>query len=152
VLPSDFEQAVEQYHRTIDAVGKGDAEPQKRLFSRGDDVTLANPLGPPVRGWKQVSEALDRAASQMHGGEPITTERVSAIATRDMGYVLEIERMRVKFPDSDELRPVALRVTTIWLKENGEWRVVHRHADPITSARTIQSTAEQSPTAQTTRA
>jgi hypothetical protein len=44
--PSDLAQFIEQYHQSIDAIVPGDPEPQKRLWSRGDDVTLANPLGP----------------------------------------------------------------------------------------------------------
>jgi hypothetical protein len=60
MLPDDFEQAVEQDHRALDAFIRGDAEPKKRMYSKTDDVTLANPLGPPTRGWPQVAEALER--------------------------------------------------------------------------------------------
>jgi hypothetical protein len=31
---------------------KGSAEGYKKLFSRREDVTLANPFGHPVRGWE----------------------------------------------------------------------------------------------------
>ena len=41
--PSDLAQFIQQYHHSIDAIVRGDPEPQKRLWSRGDDVTLANP-------------------------------------------------------------------------------------------------------------
>jgi hypothetical protein len=30
-------------------------------------------------------------------------------------------------------------VTTIFRREDGAWRIVHRHADPITSPRTPES-------------
>jgi hypothetical protein len=43
---SELAQVIEEYHRTIDAIVTGDPEPQKRLWSRGDDVTLANPSAP----------------------------------------------------------------------------------------------------------
>jgi hypothetical protein len=54
---SDLEQFIERYHRALDAFVQGDPEPVQQLFSRRDDVTLANPLGPAVRGWSQVAEA-----------------------------------------------------------------------------------------------
>lgn len=54
---SDLGQFTEQYHRAIGAFAGGDPEPVKKLFSRRDDVTLANPLGPPVRGWSQVEQS-----------------------------------------------------------------------------------------------
>ena len=50
MLSPDLVEMIEQYHRAVDAFVTGDPEPQKKLFSRRDDVTLANPFGPPVRG------------------------------------------------------------------------------------------------------
>ena len=61
-MGSDLENVLEQYRRAVEAVIKGDPSPQEHLWSRSDDVTLANPLGPPARGWAGVSDALRRAA------------------------------------------------------------------------------------------
>jgi hypothetical protein len=85
---SDLEQFIERYHRALDAFVQGDPEPVQQLFSRRDDVTLANPLGPAVRGWSQVAEATVRAASQVREGEPVVFEIVSeGIAARNRGSV-----------------------------------------------------------------
>ncbi len=54
------------------------------MFSRRDDVTLANPFGPPVRGWNQVEKALELASSRLREGEPIAFERLSEHATPDL--------------------------------------------------------------------
>ncbi len=140
---SDLEEVIEDYHRGVDAFVRGDPEPQKRLWSRGDDATLANPLGPPARGWEHIEQALERAAALVRDGEPCTHERVSGYATADLAYILEIERTRAKFGGAAELAPVALRVTTVFRRELDGWRVVHRHADPITSPRPIESTVQQ---------
>ncbi len=118
-------------------------EPQKRLFSRSDDATLANPLGPPARGWSQIVETLERAASQLREGEAVRFEGISHYGTADLAYMLEIERVRVKVGGSNEFAPVSLRVTTIFRREDGEWKIVHRHADPITTPRPPASILEQ---------
>lgn len=136
---SDLTQVIEQDHRALDAFAKGDPGPKKKLFSRRDDVTLANPLGPPVRGWNQVEKTLERAASQLREGEAIGFERISEYATTDLAYIVEIERYRGKVGSVDEILPNSLRVTTIFRREDGQWRIVHRHADPITSPRSIES-------------
>ena len=136
---SDLGQYIEQYHRALDAFVQGNPEPVKRLFSRGDDVTLANPLGPPVRGWSQVAEAIDRAASQVREGESVLFEIISEYATEDLAYNLELEKVRVKTVGTDEFGDISLRVTTIYRREDGEWKIVHRHADPITAPRPIES-------------
>jgi len=140
---SDLAQVIEQYHQALDAFVKGDPEPAKKLFSRRDDVTLANPLGPPARGWTQVEQTMERAASHYREGEPTRFERISDYATADLAYILEIERGRMKVGVADEMAPVSLRVTTIFRREDGEWRIVHRHADPITSPRPPESITEQ---------
>jgi len=43
---------------------------------------------------------------------------------------------------ADEAAPVSLRVTTIYRRENDGWRIVHRHADPITGERPVESVAQ----------
>jgi len=140
---SDLAEVMEQDHRALEAWVQGDPEPKKRLYSRRDDATLANPLGPPARGWNQVEAALDRAAAQLRDGEVTRFERVSGYATADLAYIVEFERTRVKVGGADERQPVSLRVTTVFRREDAGWKVVHRHADPITSPRPIESTVEQ---------
>lgn len=128
----DLEQVMEQDHRAGDAFHQGDPEPKKKMFSRRDDVTLANPLGLTSRGWNDVEKTMEYAASRYRDGEPIHYERISAFATTDLAYMVEFERSRVKVGGADEMVPVALRVTTIFRREDGEWKIVHRHAERTT--------------------
>jgi ketosteroid isomerase-like protein len=127
----------------LEALVNGDPEPQKRFWSRRDDISLANPLGPPVRGWREVEVASDRAASQFHDGEILGFERIAEVETPDLAYVLEIERSRIRIGGAAAVASVSLRVTIIFRREGGEWRIVHRHADPVTTARPIESIVER---------
>ena len=142
-MESDLEEFLEQYQRTIEAVVKGDSSPQERLWSRNDDVTLANPFGPPARGWIEVSDALRRAVSQLSDGELLGVERISGYSSGDLAYVLEIERFRVKVGGAREPAPSSLRVTTILRREEDGWKVLHRHADPITTPRPVESVVQE---------
>ena len=135
MLASDLTKFIEQDHLALDAFVKGDPEPLKNLYSRRDDVIIANPFGPPAKGWEKAAETMDRAATNFRDGEATGFQRISEYATADLGYVLEIERFRSKIGGGDKLVPFALRVTTIFRREEGAWRIIHRHADPITSAR-----------------
>jgi ketosteroid isomerase-like protein len=142
-LPADLTQAIEADHRALDALVRGDPEPKKKMFSHGEDVTLANPLGPPARGWTQVEETLERAVTNLREGGPIRFERISEYATPDLAYIVEFERWRGKVTGSPATVSMALRVTTIFRLEDDGWRIVHRHADPITTARPIESIFEE---------
>jgi ketosteroid isomerase-like protein len=85
----------------------------------------------------------DRAASHLRDGEPNHFERISEQVGADLAYIVEIERTRVKVGGSGDMSPVSLRVTTIFRLEDGQWKVVHRHADPITSPQPIESIIEK---------
>jgi uncharacterized protein (TIGR02246 family) len=122
-----------RYHQALEAFITGDPEPVLALWSKRDDATLANPFGPPVRGWDAVRNASVRAASQIADGEGFSVESISTCATPDLAYELEIHRFQAKMGGADQAAPVSLRVTTIYRREDDGWRVAHRHADPITS-------------------
>jgi ketosteroid isomerase-like protein len=134
---------LDEYHRAGVEIVNGNPEVYKTLYSRGDDVTLANPFGPPARGWSQVSSTLDRAASNFRGnvqdGESAGVENISTAVTAELAYILEIERYRARVGGAAELSPIVVRVTTVFRHEGGDWKVVHRHADPITTERPWQS-------------
>ena len=135
MLASELTKFIEQVHLALDAFVKGDPELLKDLYSRRDDVIIANPFGPPAKGWKQAAATMERAATNYRDGEATGFERISEYATADLGYIIEIERFRSKVGGSDKLASFALRVTTIFRREEGVWRIILRHADPITSAR-----------------
>ena len=142
-MGSDLEEVLEQYHRSVEAVVRGDPSPQERLWSRRNDVTLANPLGPPARGWTEVSNALRRAVSQLSDGEVLGSERISAYSSEDLAYIVEIERFRVKVGDAREPAPSSLRATTIFRREEDGWKVIHRHADTVTTPRPVESLVDE---------
>lgn len=129
---ADLEAAITDYYKTLIAVVTGDAEPITQLYSQREDVTLANPWGQPARGWTQVREAVTAAATHFREGSG-TTERVTTVTTPDLAYIVEIERFHAKVDGAEHHRPVNLRATTIFRLENNTWKVVHRHADPITN-------------------
>ncbi len=104
-----------------------------------DDVSLANPLGPAVRGWKKVVETAERAASNYRDGEPIHFENLVKVVTPDLAFIVETERSKVKVGGRPDLSTVVLRVTAIFRPEEGVWKIVHRHADTIVSNQPVVS-------------
>ena len=139
----DFDEVVEQYQRALGEFVKGNPEPNKMVFSHQEDVTLANPLGPAVRGWEQVAATMERAASQIREGEIVAFDIVAKYVTPELAYMVWIERVKAKVDGREEITPFALRVTTIFRPEDGTWKVVHRHADPITTAQPVESIIQQ---------
>ncbi len=127
----ELDRAIEKVHRAVREFSKGNPEPMKEVFSHRDDATLAGPLGPPGRGWKNISDIMDRNASQIRDGEIPNIEIISKHVTPEMAYILEIEWQSAKLGGSPKMADAPLRVTMIFEKQDGTWKVVHRHADGI---------------------
>jgi hypothetical protein len=141
----EVNELIGRYHQALDEFVRGNPEPVKDLFSRRDDVTFANPLvGLPVSGWEQVAEALEHASSQFEeGSEIVGIESVGKYVTSELAYVTEIERAKAKVNGREDIAPFALRVTMVFRPEGDTWKVVHRHADPITSPQPAEWVLQQ---------
>ena len=135
----DFDEAIEHYHRAAGEFVKGNPEPYKMVFSHREDVSLANPFGPVVHGWKQVAQTMERAASLYRDGEVIGFENVAKYVTADLAYMVEVEQIKARVGGREDVATLALRTTSILRPEDGTWKVVHRHADPITTVRAPES-------------
>ena len=139
----DVDELIEQFHLASDEFLKGNPEPVNKLWSHREDVTLANPQGPAVRGWEQVAQTMEHAASARRDGEATSFEIVAKYVTPELAYVLEVERFEAKVGGRKDITPFALRVTMIFRPEDGVWKVVHRHADPITRAQAAESVIQK---------
>jgi ketosteroid isomerase-like protein len=137
-----FEQAINLSHRALDEIARGNPDLFFDLYSRSDAATVANPYGPPVRGFSQIQEAGRRAAANYRDGRALAFETIARHETTELAYLVEIERFETKVAGADDITPVALRVTSIFGREDGSWRLLHRHADPITSARSGDSVVQ----------
>ncbi|HYN70346.1 MAG TPA: DUF4440 domain-containing protein, partial [Candidatus Eisenbacteria bacterium] len=86
----DLKLAVDESHEALDAFVKGDSEPLKALYSHEPDVSIANPFGPPVRGWQAAADTMDRAATYYRDGRATGFERMAEYATPGLAYVVEM--------------------------------------------------------------
>jgi ketosteroid isomerase-like protein len=132
-------EAIEESHAALAAISNGDVDPYMALYSDADDVTLGNPFGPFVRGKQDVRAAAERAASHYRDGQVVGFERVATHVADRMACVVEVERFRAKVGAGHSPASIALRVTSVYRQEDGIWRLVHRHADPITTPQAAES-------------
>jgi ketosteroid isomerase-like protein len=139
----DVDQLIERFNLAQGEVVKGNAEPANKLFSQREDVTLANPLGPTAHGWDEVATAGQHAASQLRDGEMVGFETIEKHVSDEFAYIVRVERARAKVGGSEDITPIDLRVTMIFRPEDGEWKVVHRHADPITTEQPAESVVQE---------
>jgi ketosteroid isomerase-like protein len=132
-------QAIELHHLAGDSIMKGDYSGYATLYSHADDVTLGNPFGPFVRGYEAVLQTLEGAASHYRDGGATGFDGISQHVSGGLACIVEVERYRARVGGREEMSDVSARVTSVFRREDGVWRLIHRHADPITSARPAES-------------
>lgn len=54
----------------------------------------------------------------------------------------KLERSTVRVAGTEQMAQTLARATMIFRREGDTWRVAHRHADPITTARPIETAFE----------
>ncbi|GHB79656.1 hypothetical protein GCM10010347_57690 [Streptomyces cirratus] len=110
------------------AVHNGDAGPRFALWSRREPVSVMGAWMSAV-GYEQISELFHRLADSFSDCTAYAYEIVAADVVGDMAYTTGYERTRVSV--NGEPRRYVLRVTQVYRREGGEWKVCHRHADTL---------------------
>jgi ketosteroid isomerase-like protein len=114
---------------TDKALHNGNAELRKAVWSHHDPVTLFGAAFTKSR-WDAISPIFDWLASTFSNCDAFRYEVVAADVSGELAYIVGIEHTTASV-DGAPAAPYSLRVTTILRREDGTWKVVHRHADPM---------------------
>jgi ketosteroid isomerase-like protein len=112
----------------------GDPEPWKAMASQTPVITMFGGFGGYEQGWEAVSDRYTWAAAANAEGQ-VAVELIACHVAGDFAYAVAIERGQVRAAGEADFAPKALRVTEIFRKEDGAWRLLHRHADPLVHTR-----------------
>ena len=110
------------------ALHNGDAEPRLAMWSHSDPVTLFG-AWLSDSGWDDVSRTFRRLASRFSDCTQYEIELIAAGASNDLAYTVAYEHTSVSVEGAP--RSYTLRVTQIYRRENGEWKLAHRHGDEL---------------------
>ncbi|WP_353218452.1 nuclear transport factor 2 family protein [Sandarakinorhabdus sp.] len=138
-LPPALEQAVSQSHEALRKILNGDPSGYAALFAESDDITLGNPFGPFGKGPNEVRSRLANAATKYRDGTVRGVDRIAVYGSGDMFVLVEIEHGRARLGSSPDFADFSARVTSVYGRTGRQWRLVHRHADPITTPRGAES-------------
>lgn len=116
-------------HEVELAFHNGDPRPRMATWSHSDPVTLFGALLN-KSGWDELAPAFEFLASRFANGTKYEYEVIGAGASGDLAYIVGTEHSMVSVGGATP-EAYDLRVTTIFRRENGDWKIVHRHADPM---------------------
>ena len=109
------------------ALINGDPAPRLAMWSTQEPVTVFG-AEKSVIGSEEVTQAFHWLASRFSNCTDYRFELVAAGASGDLAYTVGYEHASFSM-DGCPIEPITLRVTHVYRREDGEWKVVHRHAD-----------------------
>jgi ketosteroid isomerase-like protein len=123
----DLADALERLVEAIAAMSAGDPEPYKAWWAGSGDVTLFGAWGPIEKGTDALMSTFDWVGARFTSGRLDSTYEVVQ-TSGDLAYTVGFERGDVSI-DGGPPTPMTIRVTHILKRVDGDWRLVHRHAD-----------------------
>jgi ketosteroid isomerase-like protein len=118
------------------ALINGDPEPRLAMTSQQAPVTVFGAKVPLRRGWDEDSEVLRWLASRWSNSTDYRFDLVAAGVSGDLAYLVGFEHIANSVLGVP-VEPYTLRVTHVLRREDGEWRIAHRHADYLPADQTV---------------
>jgi len=137
-LSEDVADLTQQVAEANAALVRGDIDRYLALIEPAKDFTLMSPFGGvPTHGFDMSRRA---AIGQFFKAGTFDQEVVATYATDDFVVLVTIERVRAEVGGLP-VQDWSLRVTQAFRREGVEWRLVHRHADPLVKAIRLEQAA-----------
>ena len=121
-------RALEQQDAATAAMLNGDPGPYIGSWAVSEDITVFGAWGPIEKGHKRVTDTLRWVGSRFTGADAVDVEHTVIASSGDLAYTAGFERSHVSV-DGRPLRDMVIRVTHIYRRTDGDWKLVHRHAD-----------------------
>lgn len=131
-MSSDAEvrSASEQFYRALNGMANGDAGLLADIWSNSPEVTAMHPIGGREVGWEAVRASFQGVADNAAEGRIELSDQIIRLVG-DLAYELGVERGHFKLAG----QPIDIehRVTNIYRRVGGAWKIVHHHTDLSTS-------------------
>ncbi len=129
----DFKQFMQQREEVARAYVRGDAAPLDRIAAHADPATFFSPQGGFRQGADAVSSTYAHDATSFAPGGDSTFEILHMAANDGIAYWVGFQRATAYMRGMEQAIPFNLRVTEVFRREDGQWKLIHRHADSLTS-------------------
>jgi ketosteroid isomerase-like protein len=128
---ADFERFMKRRIEAADAYVRGDAAPLGAMVAQELPATFFSPRGDATKGAPEVAERYQRDAQSFEPGGSNKIEVLQMATSGDVAYWVGFQRARARIKGAPEAQSFDLRVTEIFRREKGGWKLVHRHADVL---------------------
>lgn len=131
----ELRQAADRFYAALRAVFEGDVGPMAAVWSHADDVAYLGPSSNVCVGWEAVLTAW-RAQAALNLKGDIEPVDLHVTLGQDMAATSGYARGH-NFDRAGQRHEVATRDTNLFRKEDGAWKLVGHHSDPLPFIETL---------------
>jgi ketosteroid isomerase-like protein len=126
----DVRAASTKFYSALNRMLNGDASLLEDIWSHSATVTTMHPIGGREVGWDQVRKSWEQVAQIAAEGQVRLSDQLIQV-DGDLAYELGVEHGQFTLAG----QPVTgdCRVTNIYRRESGAWKIVHHHTDTAQS-------------------
>lgn len=141
ITDEDLAALIERTAEAASALISGNVRRYLALLPHADDYTLMSPFGgEPIRGYDDSPENIEAQERFFAGNGEAELEMVQSYVSGDLAVLVMIERQHGVVGGLPE-QGLSLRVTLVFRREGAEWRLAHRHADPLVHGISLEQVA-----------
>lgn len=122
----EVRNASNQFYAALNKMVKGSSQSLSDIWSHSSSVTTMHPIGGREIGWKDVWATWDQTAQVASEGQ-VRLEDQFIRVFGDLAYEIGVEN--AGFSIAGQKVTDKVRVTNIYQKENGTWKIIHHHSD-----------------------
>jgi len=126
----DIAAAAAGFYAALNALFEGELAPMVEVWSHADDVTYMGPDGGFQVGWKAVLADWEKQAAMKLGGR-VEPDAMRITKVGDLAVTHNYERGENVNTGGGAPGSVSIRATNLFRKENGRWKMIGHHADPL---------------------
>jgi ketosteroid isomerase-like protein len=125
-LKEEVRKASKQFYAGLNSMATGDSGPLADIWSHNAVVTTMHPIGGREVGWDAVRGSFEQVAKLASKGKIELKDQIIQVAG-DLAYEVGIESGQLAF--AGEQVTIDHRVTNIYQRQAGAWKIVHHHTD-----------------------
>jgi ketosteroid isomerase-like protein len=122
----EVREASKKFYAGLNRMANGESNTLADAWSQNESATAMHPIGGREVGWKAVEKSFNMMSEVASEGKVELKDQLIHVLG-DAAYEVGIEKAQFKIAGMEVKGEI--RVTNIYRKENGSWKIVHHHTD-----------------------